>query len=146
MSKINAHRDTFTTPTESLKKVAFRYGLPLDLMQSGSSIDCLLEIGALLNTRRYVEEIGGCVTATDREGLVELIASGNEAVTGILMGVSAVGKALVYACPELNEADISDLGWLINGLGNIAVRVNNGIAEIKSEIERDFGGNEGVRS
>lgn len=146
MHKLNAHRDTFIVPTKGKKEVAFTFGSALNLCPDGTDISRLLEIGALLNTRRYSKEVLGDVTATDLAGLEKLVDSGHNAIEGILTGICAISKALVYASDNLKQEDISDLGWLIHGLGTIATHMHVVIADIQHEIERDFGGKTERRS
>ncbi|QFY44636.1 hypothetical protein F6R98_20050 [Candidatus Methylospira mobilis] len=131
-------RDTFDKLT-SKDGIAFAYGEPLRFNQS-TGIGSLLDIGALLNTRRYDPATGKAYTATDREGLERLEYCGAEAVSSILMSLSAVGKAVGWASDNLDSADVSTIGWLITGLSDVALRVDEGLGDVRHEIQRDFGG------
>jgi hypothetical protein len=124
--------------TISKRKVVFSYGEPLNFVQDCTSIGSFLEIGALLNTRRFDPATGRMHTGTDVAGLNIFLEKSADSVTEVLVAIGAVSRSLAHSCDELDGGDIMSIAWLISGLSHTASRVSDGISGVQYEIKRDF--------
>ncbi|WP_394651409.1 hypothetical protein [uncultured Acinetobacter sp.] len=68
----------------------------------------------------------------DEEKLIQRICSASETASApILHGISAIGELLALSATDVSQETISNIGWLINSLGNEAAALSN----LKTESE-----------
>lgn len=68
----------------------------------------------------------------EEEQLIQRICTASESASApILHGISAIGELLAHSATEVSQDTISNIGWLINSLGNEATALSN----LKTESE-----------
>lgn len=100
---------------------------------SESSIACLFALGAMFKTRHYDPGKLTHVTPTDVEGRKLLITWANQALDSLQGSIGVIGKLMVYSADEMSPIEISETGWLLNGLADIAGQLRREIREVEYE-------------
>lgn len=94
----------------------------LEYQNSGTALNNVMALGALLHTRFYNFDKNAphLQFPTDSEGLKQGIGSADDLLNFINTSMSALGEALVFVERAEMGGSIEALGWLIKGLADLA--------------------------